>query len=137
VALYFALFYDRNIPQAGSPKTEWPTVLVFNKMSLDVDGINFFQRELIDPRTFKQQGGYIDTMSYFKLPKPVCSILIDPAWIPEIFDELRAMNVTGSNLFGTPEMAAVDYFWDCHYRLDAHLEEERKYRDDIFRKNNI
>jgi hypothetical protein len=113
IATYFALFNDTkeindNLPAIHAikwgPNRNNSVELLIEKM-LKKSRVPPYVHE----RIIKQQAHYLN--SYDSLDKYIrLKYIIKTEWIKDIYKELKLMNINGYVLFGTKEMAAIDYY---------------------------
>jgi len=120
IAAYFALFYDNKAPEPQK-KDHFPGIVVVNwsPPSNDLGSLmvgKWLENRKVSPyvheRVLKQQSQLLD--SFKKSNYVILKYAFHPDWISEIYTDLKLANISGYNLFGTKEKAALDYY--CAYK---------------------
>lgn len=121
VAAYFALFNSKN-EISSSNENCYPAIFCIinhydTKNPWESIFRHYHKKRKIEPfvhdRILKQQGGYINSL--FNSKFDIRKVYLSPSWIKQIYADLSIMNINGFTLFGTYDMAGIDYYFNAKY----------------------
>ncbi len=117
IAAYFALF--NSIKECSEKESNYPAIIAtkrYHNPTIDLLQWHFSRTShirnvdnYIHERPWVQQAAHID--SFLPTKYLIKKLIIDPHWLSDIYFDLKLMNITGYSLFGTKEMAGLDYYF--------------------------
>ena len=120
IAAYFALFNSLN--KKNNDIDYFPAIIAINEFyDYSKNGmplVNYLHKkrkhkQLIHERINRQQSSFINSLSNRNYE--VYKFKINPDWIKDIYIDLQLMNINGYSLFGTKEMASLDYYYSIKH----------------------